>query len=198
MASRAGTKAPASDREVNHQDNAPAPLTPEQREDLLLVHLAHARDDARTLEKAMEAVRAVRKLRNRRRNNCRTDGFSLKELDAILEDEAKDRLTLETEAELRTFMRMTAGVPVVGPGQLDLFDFGGTTTKGDPNLDKDDAYYRSLGYAAGLRGEEAVAPDYVAPEFHQAFLGGRMDGQERLARGMKSYQEIEARRAPAE
>lgn len=194
MAAKAGS-APSAKGPVGYDDNEPIGLTKEQREDLLLVHLAHARQDAAALERAMEGVRAVRKLRNRRRNDARTDGFSLKILDEILEDEAKDRTLLEAEAELRTFMRSTAKVPVIGKNQQDLFSFDGpTTSKGDASLDQDDADWRGRGYAVGMRGGDAVLPEGIPSEHAQAWLAGRMDGQERLAKGMKSYKEMEKKR----
>lgn len=170
-------------------------LTADDRASLLLHHLKTARTDNAALEKAMEVVRGVRKQRNRARNLAKTDGFSLKHLDEILADETKSTTDLVQDAELRTFMRHTAAMPVTGADQLELFQ--AVTTKGDKSLEPDDAGWAGQGYAAGLRGAEGVPPQGVPPERIQAWTGGWGEGQAKLAQGLKRAGVIEKRRQEA-
>lgn len=196
MASKAGT-VPSAKGPVGTDDNEPKGLTDDQRRDLLLVHLKKAREDNGAMEKAMEAVRAVRKMRNRNRNECKTDGFSLKNLDEILADESKAQSELKQAAELRTFMRSTACLPVTGDDQMDLFD-AAKTIKGDASLDQDDAHWAGVAFAVALRGGDyAPAANGVPPERIQAWEGGIHAGIARIGSAMKSYQAIEERRVPA-
>lgn len=125
------------------------------REALFLSHLATAREDDALLEKAMEAVRGVRKRRTRNRNLCSTDGFSLKVMDEILADEVRPEEDVAKDAELRTEMRAYARQPVLGPAQRDLFD---AIAPREPQGEKDEAYWNAKGFEVGFRGKQSGDP----------------------------------------
>jgi len=197
MANKAGA-VPSARGPVATDDNEPKGLSQEERGALFLVHLKKAREDNIALEKAMEIVRGVRKQRNRNRNECKTDGFSLKYLDEILADEVKTESEKKQDAETRTFMRRTAAIPVTGDDQLDLFSrVPSLTSKGDQSLDLDDAHWTGVGYAAGLRADDGTPPEGTPPERVQAWMVGWQAGQAKIVESMKTVSDIEARRQPA-
>lgn len=192
MANKAGS----TDTPGPGHNEPPAPLTAEDMEALFLKHLKTAREDNAAMEKAMEAVRAVRKRRNNNRNVCKTDGFGLKHLDQILLEEARARHENEADAKNRTFMRRVARLPVTGDDEEQLDMFTAVTAKGDQSLDRDDAYWAGEGYTAGLRGLEADPAKYeVPPERGQVWLDARMQGQQKLAENLDRAKKIDKRRA---
>lgn len=161
-------------------------LTDDQKKALFLYHLDNCRKQNAALETAMEAVRAVRKLRNRIRHEAHGDGFPLKKIDEILFKEGLSQKDLEVEAELFHWMDKAAGVPV--GGQLELF-------AKTPVETKDALDWEAEGFRAGLRGHDATLPEAVPPRFHQSWLKGRMKGQEELAWGLSEAGHIVDRRA---
>ncbi len=197
MAQRAGAKKKPDLKVVENRvltpDHNEVGLTAEEKADLFLVHLAQARKDNDTLEQAMEVVRGVRKVRNRNRSLCHSDGFGLKHLDEILRDEGMDRDTREKDAALRTMMRRAAGMPVLGEAQLDLFAQNTNVPDAIPDT-IDQTNIRLDGYNAGLRGLEATPPEWVAPDDHQTWLEEWGRGQTRIAEAMATKKKIDERR----
>lgn len=195
MARKAGSE---DDDLGNHTHNAPpAPLTDDERADLLLVHLRTHRQIDKEMEEAMERVRGIRKRRNRHRNDIKSDGFTLKYIDEALADERKARHESEDDAANRTFIRRVAKLPVTGADddQLDLFS--AKTKKGDLSLDGDDAHWAGRAYAVALRGDDPdPAKNDVPPERLQAWEGGIEAGMLKIASAMKSFKDIEKRREP--
>lgn len=201
MANKAGAgKPPPSPPPADHNQNpsgepaAPAPLTQEDREALFTKHLVQARTDEVALEKAKEIVRGVMRKRKANRALCRQDGFPLKWLDEILEDEKLTTVDREKDAEVRTFMRITANQPVIGQRQLDLFagthTMSAATAEGE---EKGESHWRMLGYDAGFRGLECAPQKLDVPEGEpsQWWMDAWNDGQAKLISRMKRAGEIE-------
>lgn len=186
MAPRAGTKQ-TTPPAANSGGNQPqGPLTQEDLDDLFLVHLAQARADNDALEKAMEAVRAVRKIRTRNRTLCRTDGFPLSELDSILSDEMLPRHEVEDREAKRLRMRGVAGQPGGSTEQMDLFQ------DSFAQREKDVAYWRGHGLMTGLRGAENDPAGNGVPQEHvQIWQEEWHAGQERLAKAWATKNRIE-------
>lgn len=168
----------------NH--NAPAALSEDERADLLIVHLQHARSHNDALAEAMEVVKAVKKKRAQHRHEIKADGFPLHLVDEILEDEGRPRFEVEREEELRRSMRAAANQPV--GGQLELFNDSFSQT------DKDREHWTGAGYTAGLRGADNDPPDECHPEFHNDFRKGWEDGQAKLISAMSTVETINERR----
>jgi hypothetical protein len=167
------------------------PLTQDDLDDLFVVHLAQARKDNDALDAAMEAVRAVRKVRTRNRTVCRTDGFPLTELDNILADELLPRHEVEDREAQRLRMRGVAGQPGGSTEQPDLFK------DSFAKRERDEAYWRGQGYTAGLRGLDQDPNKYDVPqEQHQAWLEDWHAGQKRLATAWETKARIESGGAP--
>lgn len=212
MAAKAGAKAPDTPQDgpfppdhnesqagVEGPETTPTPepepelgLAPDDREALLVSHLAQARLDNKALEAAMEVVRGVRKVRNRHRNLAHNDGFSLKILDEVLNDEARDRLELEDEAELRTFMRNTAHLPVIGRAQMDLFaNVNEAPPKPTGNANEDEAYWTTEGFRVGFRGGDGAIPHGVPPGMAtQAWTAGWQSAQAELGKKLQRAEAI--------
>jgi len=94
--------------------------------------------------------------------DAKTDGFTRKELAAILDDGKSSRRDLVAEEERRAKLRTWAGLPA--GTQPDLFGLGETARDA---VDAD-----AHGYAMGRRGEDEVAPDWIAPNNIPDFSGG--------------------------
>lgn len=101
---------------------------------------------------------------------AKTDGFTRKELQAILDDGKASRRDLTAEEERRAQLRLWAGLPA--GTQAELF--------GTPTLAQDELYAEGQGYTAGLRGDDSTLPDHIAPNHAPAFLRGYHAGQEKL------------------
>lgn len=101
---------------------------------------------------------------------AKADGYSRKELQAILDDGKASRRDLTAEEERRAQLRAWAGLPA--GTQADLF--------GTPSLAQDELYAEGQGYTAGLRGDDSTLPDHIAPNHAPAFLRGYHAGQEKL------------------
>lgn len=106
---------------------------------------------------------------------AKADGFSRKELQAILDDSGASRRDLQAEEERRVRLRAWAGLPAGVQGDL----FANT-----PEAARDELDAEGAGYAAGLRGDDQTMPDNFAPHYAPAFLRGWNAGQERLAWAM--------------
>ncbi len=102
---------------------------------------------------------------------AKADGFSRKELQAILDDGKSSRRDLTAEEERRAKLRTWAGLPA--GTQPDLF--------GLPDAARDSVDAEAQGYAMGLRGEDEVAPDWVQPAHLPDFSQGWRRAQTRLA-----------------
>lgn len=166
--------------------NEPTPLTAGELDDLFLVHLATARADNDTLEKAMEVIRGIKKTRTRNRNLARTDGFPLVELDSILADELLPRHEVEDREAKRLRMRGVANQPGGSLEQGDLFN------DSFAQAEKDEAYWRGHGLTVGLRGLEADPVKFEVPqEHHQTWMAERMEGQKRLAAAWETKKRLE-------
>ena len=105
---------------------------------------------------------------------AKADGYSRKELQAILDDGKASRRDLTAEEERRAQLRAWAGLPA--GTQADLF--------GTPSLAQDELYAEGQGYTAGLRGDDSTLPDHIAPNHAPAFLRGYHAGQEKLVWAM--------------
>jgi hypothetical protein len=105
---------------------------------------------------------------------AKTDGFTRKELQAILDDGKASRRDLTAEEERRAQLRSWAGLPA--GTQADLF--------ASPSPAQDELHAEGQGYTAGLRGDDSTMPDNFAPHHAPAFLRGWHAGQEKLAWAM--------------
>lgn len=160
--------APAATPQVGHN------LTRDQKEAGFIRHMAAIREVEGYYADAQQGMKAVRKQRNEIRNACKRDGWSMKVVDEILEDEAKvsqnARMAFE---EQRRFMREVVGLPT--GVQVDLF------AALEPEA-RTEAEWGALGYNAGLKGLPGKPQDYgVPPERHQIWLQRWGAGQERLS-----------------
>lgn len=182
---------PGSPEGPEHNENGG--ISQDDRDDLLITHLAQGRSDNAAMETAMEVVRGIRKRRTRNRNECETDGFSLKEFDNILADELKPRHVREEEAAIRTNMRRAANMPVLGARQLDMFAVQAKVAKPD-NAAADLAAARQDGFMAGLRGDPKVVPDFIAKGLSQPWLEEWDAGQARLAKAMDTKNRLDAKK----
>lgn len=102
---------------------------------------------------------------------AKADGFSRKELQAILDDGAASRRDLTAEEERRMQLRTWAGLPA--GTQADLF--------ASPSAAQDELFAEGQGYTAGLRGDDSAMPDNFPPHHAPAWLRGYHAGQEKLA-----------------
>lgn len=101
---------------------------------------------------------------------AKTDGFSRKELVSILEDGAASRRDLAAEEQRRAMLRGWAGLPA--GVQADLFDL--------PTPAQDEIIAEDTGRTMGLRGEDPVRPEAIAPMHETAFMKGWHEAQAHL------------------
>lgn len=200
MAPRTGKKPkpappPSGDNPNIHPEHNSGVLTQEDKDDLFLIHLAQARQDNAALEKAMEAVRAVRKVRTRNRNLCRTDGFPLALMDEILKDEELAYHEVQERETIRLRMRGVANQPGGSLDQLDLFNDSFAASEAA------EARWRGDGKLAGLRAADNSVEEMdrrgVPPEWRQAWMEEWGEGQQRLARAFATKNRIEGKPDPA-
>lgn len=190
MAAKAGSKKGAAEvvtLEPTH--NQPdGPLTQKDMDDLFLIHLAQARKDNDELERAMEIVRAVKKIRKRNRNLAHTDGFILEEMDNILADEQLPRSDVERREDMRARMRGVANQPGGVLLQQDLFQRVADQTK----------IWEEHGYTCGLRGaDQDPQVQGVPAELHQAWMAKYGEGQKRLMDAWATKHKIDGTAPPA-
>ena len=103
---------------------------------------------------------------------AKVEGFTRKELQAILDDGAASRRDLTAEEDRRAKLRAWAGLPA--GSQADLFD-------STPSAAVDELTIEGHGYTAGLRGDDSKMPEQYAPHHSPAWLRGWHAGQEKLA-----------------
>lgn len=160
-------------------------LTPDEQAALFLTHLGACREQEAILADAMAGVKALRKRRNEVRNLARAEGFPLKKIDDILKKESFSQKDLEAEAELFRWMDQIAGLPV--GGQADLF-------ASTPVEIKDGMDWEADGYRAGMRATEPKPPSECPERFHQDWMKGYHNGQERNAWALAERGKIVDRR----
>lgn len=102
---------------------------------------------------------------------AKVDGFTRKEMQAILDDGTASRRDLVAEEERRALLRKWSGLPF--GTQPDLFGLGDTAREA---VDAEAA-----GYAMGRRGEDETPPDWIAPPHHPDFSQGWKRAQAELA-----------------
>ena len=147
-------------------------LTPEQEERaLLLHHFDKLRQQEQKAAEQKVLYDAEREVLTDLFRVAKSDGFTRKELQALLDDTKSLRRDLTAEEERRAKLRAWVGLPA--GTQLDLFN--------SPLETQDEQHAQGQGYAAGLRGEPGVAPEHIHARFVQAFMRGWGVGQEELA-----------------
>lgn len=161
--------------EAEAPDAGSAPQIPNRNEEaVFLSHLNKLR-----IQQAKAAIKkaeydAERNVLTDMFREAKTDGFTRKELQAILDDGASSRRDLTAEEERRAKLRTWASLPA--GAQPDLFNL--------PSLAQDELYAEGQGYTAGLRGDDSTMPDNFPPHHAPAFLRGYHAGQEKLAWAM--------------
>lgn len=98
---------------------------------------------------------------------AKADGFSRKELQAILDDGKASRRDLTAEEERRAKLRAWAGLPA--GAQPDLFDLG-EAARGPVDAE-------AQGYAMGIQGLDPTCPDWISPVHQPDFLKGWHNAQ---------------------
>jgi len=161
--------------EADAPDAGSAPQIPNRNEEaVFLSHLNKLR-----IQQAKAAIKkaeydAERNVLTDMFRDAKADGFTRKELQAILEDGASSRRDLTAEEQRRAQLREWAGLPA--GTQTDLF--------ATPSLAQDEVFAEGQGYTAGLRGDDSTMPDNFPPHHAPAFLRGYHAGQEKLAWAM--------------
>jgi hypothetical protein len=166
-------------------------ITVDQREALWLRRLGECERVDAELEKAMAAVKEVRKKRNKVRAQTKEDGFPLELVDVVLNDMGQPAHVLQDKADLLEWLKVTAGQPVANSGpstQGDLFER-------KPDEGRDLISAETDGYQAGRRALEKRPPDWVDPIHHQAWLREYDAGQERNAWALAESDKIVDRQA---
>jgi len=102
---------------------------------------------------------------------AKADGFSRKELQAILDDGKASRRDLTAEEERRAKLRAWAGLPA--GSQPDLFDLG-EAARGPVDAE-------AQGYAMGIQGLDPECPDWISPVYQPDFMKGWHNAQGILA-----------------
>lgn len=152
-------------------DAGSAPQIPNRNEEaVFLSHLNKLR-----IQQAKAAIKkaeydAERNVLTDMFREAKTDGFTRKELVAILTDGAASRRDLTAEEDRRAVLRTWAGLPA--GQQADLF--------GLPSPAQDELFAEDTGRSMGLRGEDPVKPEAIAPMHETSFLKGWHEGQARL------------------
>lgn len=175
---------------VDANEGKPAPaakghnLSPDEQQALLIHHFDKLRkQEAVAAEKKAEYDAEKSALTDLFRF-AKADGFTRKELQALLDDSKALRRDLVAEEERRAKLRAWLGLPA--GTQLDLFAL--------PVEVQDEQHAEGQGYAVGLRGEECKTPDSMQPRHIPAFTRGWHAGQEKLAWGLAETGKIVDRR----
>lgn len=165
--------------------NSQGPLTQKDLDDLQLVHMAEMRQHNDALEKAMEAVRGVRKMRTRHRTVVRTDGFPIALMDEMLEDEELPLHEVKEREAKRSHMRGVANQPGGKVSDLPLIELAQEKVN-------DEARWRGHGYTVGLRGADPDPTKYEVPgDMLQAWEEERRRGTSRLEEAFITKHRIE-------
>ena len=152
-------------------DNVRAMTEQEEREASFLRHMAALRRQRDIVDEAKGALKAVKKIETRMRNEAKADGWMLKLIDEIMDDESKSRVDLAAENKARNFMREIVGLPI--GGQADLFERM-------PEEARDAETWGADGYRAGARGLPAKPPTEMPARFMQDWMKRWTAGKERL------------------
>lgn len=118
---------------------------------------------------------------------AKVDGFTRKELQALLDDSKAPRRNLVAEEERRAKLRAWLGLPIGTQGDL----FANT-----PSEVKDEADFTGDGYAAGIRGDIGKPPAEVPARFVQPWMRGWGEGQDKLAWGLSEAGRVVDRNPP--
>lgn len=157
--------------EAGAPDAGSAPQIPNRNEEaVFLSHLNKLR-----IQQAKAAIKkaeydAEKNVLTDMFREAKTDGFARKELVSILEDGAASRRDLTAEEQRRAKLRGWAGLPA--GQQADLFDL--------PTPAQDEVFAEETGRTMGLRGEDPVRPEAIAPMYETTFMKGWHAGQEHL------------------
>jgi hypothetical protein len=162
-------------------ESGPAPkghnskLTADQEEALFLTHLQKLRVQAGKVDEIKAELDGERAILTDIFRLAKSDGFSRKELQAILDDSKSLRRDLTAEEDRRAKLRAWAGLP--SGSQADLF-------ASTPIETRDEMDAEGQGLAMGLRGDSPTLPDSMHARFSPAFMKGWHAGQERLVWGL--------------
>lgn len=149
-----------------------APQIPNANEEAnFLSHINKLRTQESQVAIAKAAYDAAKATMTDLFREAKTDGFTRKELQSILDDGKASRRDLVAEEERRAKLRTWAGLPA--GTQPDLFGLGETARDA---VDAD-----AQGYAMGRRGEDEVPPSWIHPRNHPDFSGGYRRAQDELA-----------------
>lgn len=158
--------------EAEAPDAGSAPQIPNRDEqDVFVHHLNRIRTQQNKTAIAKAAYDAEKSTETDLFREAKADGFTRKELQAILDDGKASRRDLVAEEERRAMLRTWAGLPA--GSQPDLFDL--------PSPARDEIDAEAEGYQRGLRGEDPVVPDHISPNYTDAFMKGWHAAQRRRA-----------------
>jgi hypothetical protein len=149
----------------------PKSIPNRNEEAVFLSHLNKLRQQASKAEAKKAEYDAEKAALTDLFRQAKADGFSRKELQAILDDSASSRRDLLSEEERRAKLRSWAGLPA--GTQADLF--------AGPSAAFDELAAEGQGYTAGLRGDDSKMPDTYPAHYAPAFMRGWHAGQEKLA-----------------
>lgn len=149
--------------EAEAPDAGSSPQIPNRNEEaVFLSHLNKLRTQAAKAAIKKAEYDAEKNVLTDMFREAKTDGFTRKELQAILDDGKSSVRDLVAEEERRAQLRKWAGLPA--GTQPDLFGLG------DGARDAVDA--DAEGYAMGRRGDDEVPPDWISPAHHPDFSAG--------------------------
>lgn len=158
-------------KKLTSEEDGPKSIPNRDEEAVFLSHLNKLRAQEARKAVAKAALDVEAQALTDLFRTAKADGFSRKELQAILDDGKSSRRDLTAEEERRAKLRTWAGLPA--GTQPDLF--------GLPDAARDSVDAEAHGYAMGLRGEDEIAPDWVQPAHIPDFSQGWRRAQTRLA-----------------
>jgi hypothetical protein len=181
---------PAAGRTVTAKDNQ-SPEDKQRAKDAaeaaqLISFLSKLGEEGREVAAAKAVLDEKRAAMTETFRLAKAAGFERQELGDLLKDmgtRAKDLVAKELR---RRRLRSFAGLPV-GEEQLAL------VLSDSPTEAKDEVFWRSEGYQAGMRGDDAV-PNHehkMPPRFNQIWLEGYHDGQAVIARSMAMVKDLQ-------
>lgn len=182
---------PASEPETDPLDPGPVPMghnltDAEQKEATYRVAIAAVRRAMAESAKLAAMLKAANKVKTKARNDFKhTTTISLKRLDVIMELAELTRGDIAKENDDFNWMLEMEGLPL--GGQSSLF----ATIDKRPTLIRDQADWEAEGKRAFNRGGPREVPANVPPEFHQAFLKGFADEEERTIWAMANVKPVD-------